>query len=79
MSKSAQMFSYYLFGITDLVLPTIDTTYAHSLQLSGSDNSEILSDRNSGILSVKAARNSGIPKNDVFTFCHTMCNLCTKF
>ena len=35
--------------------------------------------RNSGL----SDRDSGIPKNDVFTFCYTMacamCNLCTQF
>ena len=68
------------FGITDLVSSTVDTIYANSFRefrLRQFRNSG-LSDRDSGILSVKAARNSGIPKNDVFTFCYTMCNLCTK-
>ena len=69
-------YSYYLFRNHR---PCIThNRYNISKQLSGSDNSEIL-DFLAAIPEFCPWRLPEIPGNNVFTFCCTMCNLCTKF
>ena len=79
MSKSAQMLFLLSFSESQTLFYPQSIQHMQTAFRFRQFRNSGLSDRDSGILSVKAARNSGIPKNDVFTFCYTMCNLCTKF